>query len=154
MKHDRSVRKAAASRRKGRNGKGALQYAALPCRRDADGGLLVLLVTSRETRRWVAPKGWPMPEKDGAGAAGREAFEEAGVLGVVSLPPVGRYVYAKRLSPKRAKRVEVEVHRLDVVAELDDWPERDERRRQWFPPKEAATLVEEEGLAALILALE
>ena len=34
------------------------QYAALPWRRDANGGIEILLITSRETRRWVIPKGW------------------------------------------------------------------------------------------------
>ncbi|TVQ58569.1 MAG: NUDIX domain-containing protein [Rhodobacteraceae bacterium] len=131
----------------------ARQCAALPCRRDADGALSVLLITSRETRRWVAPKGWPMPERGSAGTAAREAFEEAGVLGVVSSPAIGRYVYEKRLSPKRAQRVEVEVHRLDVIEELAEWPERSQRTRRWFTVREAAEAVEEEGLAALILAI-
>jgi 8-oxo-dGTP pyrophosphatase MutT (NUDIX family) len=153
VKHDRGIGKRAAGKATAKGRKGALQYAALPCRVDADGRLSVMLITSRDTGRWVAPKGWPMAHRDGAGAAAREAFEEAGVLGVVSLPALGRFKYAKRLSPKRARRVEVEVHRLDVVEVLDDWPERGERTRRWFPPAEAATLVEEDGLSALILSL-
>ena len=48
-----SVKKA---RRVGRPG---LQYAALPYRL-SDGGLEILLVTPRDTRRWVIPKGWPL----------------------------------------------------------------------------------------------
>ncbi|MDB5495247.1 MAG: hypothetical protein JWP86_2584, partial [Phenylobacterium sp.] len=33
------------------------QFAALPWRR-AETGVEVLLITSKETRRWVIPKGW------------------------------------------------------------------------------------------------
>ncbi|MGZ3314689.1 MAG: hypothetical protein ACXU8Q_10990 [Caulobacteraceae bacterium] len=53
----------------------AVQYATLPWRRGADGAIKVLLVTSRETRRWVIPKGWPMRTLTPAEAAAREAYE-------------------------------------------------------------------------------
>ena len=53
------------------------QFAALPWRRRADAGIEVLLITSRETRRWVIPKGWPIKGKSSAKSAAREAFEEA-----------------------------------------------------------------------------
>ena len=59
----------------------ARQIAALPVRREADGSLLVLLVTSRDRRRWVIPKGWPWPDREDCVAAAEEAREEAGVLG-------------------------------------------------------------------------
>eukprot|EP01041_Mallomonas_annulata_P039872 gene39872-biopygen31591 len=58
------------------------QYAALPWRRRADGGVDVLLITSRDTRRWVIPKGWPIKMLKPGPSAAQEAFEEAGVLGV------------------------------------------------------------------------
>jgi hypothetical protein len=35
------------------------QFAALPCRVAEDGSRQVMLLTSRETRRWVIPNGWP-----------------------------------------------------------------------------------------------
>jgi hypothetical protein len=35
-------------------------FAALPWRIGEDGMHQVMLLTSRETRRWVIPKGWPM----------------------------------------------------------------------------------------------
>src|SRR5262249_33662947 len=40
-----------------------------------------MLVTSRETRRWIIPKGWPKRGKSPYRSAAREAFEEAGVIG-------------------------------------------------------------------------
>lgn len=41
----------------------------------------VLLITSRDTGRWVLPKGWPMRGRSMAQAALIEAWEEAGVEG-------------------------------------------------------------------------
>ncbi|HPU15489.1 MAG TPA: DUF47 domain-containing protein, partial [Polymorphobacter sp.] len=57
------------------------QIAALPYRRDADGDMRLLLITSRETRRWVLPKGNPIDGLDPHLAAAAEAYEEAGVTG-------------------------------------------------------------------------
>ncbi|MGL4543833.1 MAG: DUF47 family protein, partial [Polymorphobacter sp.] len=70
--------------------------AALPYRRDPDGNLRLLLITSRETRRWVLPKGNPIAGIDPHLAAATEAFEEAGITGFVCPSPIGHYRYAKR----------------------------------------------------------
>ena len=59
----------------------SLQYAALPYRRRADGGIEVLLITSRETRRWIIPKGWPAPGLTPHDSAINEAMEERGAIG-------------------------------------------------------------------------
>ena len=71
------------------------QYAALPWRQTQ--GFEILLITSRETRRWVIPKGWPMPGHSAAESAAQEAYEEAGVRGQMSAEPAGHYAYKKRL---------------------------------------------------------
>ena len=41
----------------------SLQFAALPYQIDRQGTVRILLVTSRETGRWIIPKGWPMKGK-------------------------------------------------------------------------------------------
>src|SRR3954470_23354950 len=74
-----------------------IQYAALPYRRRADGAMEILLVTSRETKRWVIPKGWPIKGRRPHVAAAREALEEAGLVGRVDKEPIGTYRYNKRL---------------------------------------------------------
>ena len=127
------------------------QYAALPFRA-GPGGLEVLLITSRETHRWVIPKGWPMKGKTAAEAAAQEAFEEAGLAGRVAEAPVGTFHYAKRLKSGVERPVEVLVFPLHVETESDYWPERDERTRRWFTPGEAAAAVDEPELQALIAA--
>ena len=128
-----------------------IQYAALPFRPGLD-GVEVMLITSRETKRWVIPKGWPMPGKSPVEAAAIEAHEEAGIDGAVAETPVGAYSYLKRLKSGKDRPVEVVVYPLRVEALLDDYPEKAERSRQWFAPVVAAALVEEEALKALLLA--
>ena len=112
-----------------------------------------MLVTSRETRRWVLPKGWIEKRHSAAAQAAQEAYEEAGIRGRVAKAPLGTYTYAKRLAGGSSIACEVEVYRLDVEHLLDRWPEMAERERRWFPLDEAATLVEEAGLGSLLLTL-
>ena len=66
------------------------QVAALPVK-GKPGKYRVLLVTSRETRRWIIPKGWPMKGRKDHEAAAQEALEEAGVTGHVHKHPMGAY---------------------------------------------------------------
>jgi 8-oxo-dGTP pyrophosphatase MutT (NUDIX family) len=128
------------------------QIAALPIRRAVDGPVEVLLVTSRETGRWVIPKGWPWPELADHEAAAVEAWEEAGVRGPVEDRSLGYYSYDKRLSD-RVLVVRVVVFRMEVAEEAPVWPEAGERRRAWFTPAAAAEAVAEPELKALLLAL-
>jgi 8-oxo-dGTP pyrophosphatase MutT (NUDIX family) len=128
------------------------QCAALPIARDK-GELKVLLVTSRETQRWVLPKGWTEKRLSPHALAAKEAFEEAGVLGEVERRPIGRYRYLKRGPRDRVTPCSVRVFPLHVVRLLDDWPERRERQRRWFSAAEAAMAVEEGGLVTLLLGL-
>ncbi len=128
------------------------QFAALPWRLTPDGGVEVLLITSRETRRWVIPKGWPIRGLKSPKSAAREAFEEAGVKGVVSSKKLGAYHYDKRLASGRVQHVRVSVYAMLVEAEAEAWPEKGQRDKLWMPAGEAAALVDEPELRALIAA--
>lgn len=130
------------------------QYAALPWRREAGGELKVLLITSRETRRWVIPKGWPIKTLRPGPSAAREAFEEAGILGTVRNRALGRYHYDKRLRSGRLQHVRVQVFPLEVRQEAEDWPEKGQRDHLWVPPSDAAQMVDEPGLKALLTAFK
>jgi 8-oxo-dGTP pyrophosphatase MutT (NUDIX family) len=132
----------------------ARQVAALPWSRDGAGARRVMLITSRETRRWIIPKGWTIDGLTEAESAAREAFEEAGVEGRVDPSPLGTFGYHKQLSRKKSKPVSVVVFPLFVLSERDEWPERAERARAWFSPDHAASLVHEPELAALLRALD
>ena len=126
------------------------QFAALPWRRNADGEVEVLLITSRDTRRWVIPKGWPIKAMSSAKSAAREAFEEAGVVGKVSKAPVGVYAYDKLLRNGRLQHVRVAVFPLQVERLENRFPERGQREMLWTPATEAATLVDEPELMVLL----
>jgi 8-oxo-dGTP pyrophosphatase MutT (NUDIX family) len=125
------------------------QVAALPWRVGAHGPE-IMMVTSRDTGRWVLPKGWVEKDEKLWRAAEREAHEEAGVKGEISREPVGRYFYAKVQQIGRAKPCEVIVYPLTITKLCDDWKEKGKRERRWFEPEEAASLVDEEDLAELI----
>lgn len=124
------------------------QYAALPWRKAQ--GFEILLITSRETRRWVIPKGWPIPGKSASESAAQEAYEEAGIRGEMSAQAIGYYGYRKRLQGGTKKRFRVDVFAMEVTEVLDLWPEAHERARQWLSPAEAAIRVDEPELAVLI----
>ena len=120
--------------------------------RGRPGSQEVLLITSRETGRWIIPKGWPMKGKQDHEAAAQEAFEEAGVKGTVHRHPVGAYTYGKRLDG-HSQPVRVMVYLMEVAEKLKDWPEKGERRRQWMSTIEASALVDEPGLTSILLRL-
>jgi predicted phosphate transport protein (TIGR00153 family) len=130
------------------------QYGVLPYRVDADGTLQLLLITSKERRRWVIPKGNPIPFMLNQESAAREAFEEAGVEGRIASAPIGTYRYGKRRRSGEEAAAIVNVYPLLVTREAGEWPERRERRRQWFGKDEAAAAVEEPELKALIAAFD
>jgi 8-oxo-dGTP pyrophosphatase MutT (NUDIX family) len=124
------------------------QYAALPFRYTRN--LEVLLISSRETHRWVIPKGWPMKGKKPHAAAAREALEEAGVVGRIAKKSIGAYQYVKRLKNGAPLLCTVEVFPMMVTGQQHRWREQDQRTAQWFPAEEAAMAVEEPQLQALI----
>jgi 8-oxo-dGTP pyrophosphatase MutT (NUDIX family) len=125
-----------------------LQYAALPYRMGE--ALEILLVTSRETQRWVIPKGWPMMGKKPHAAAAREAREEAGVIGRITKTPFGAYHYVKRLKNGAPLVCSVDVFPLQVTRQRKRWPEQQQRTAHWFTVAEAADAVQEPELQALI----
>jgi 8-oxo-dGTP pyrophosphatase MutT (NUDIX family) len=127
-----------------------LQYGALPYKIAGEDGLRVMLVTSRETKRWIIPKGWPMKDLKPHAAAKREAFEEAGVRGEIGKRPIGTFVYDKRLKSQATVSCKVEVFPLKVSEQAETWPEHAEREGRWFSPDEAAGFVEEEELREII----
>jgi phosphohistidine phosphatase len=121
------------------------QSAVIPWRRSG-GHLEFLLVSSRNGKRWVIPKGVQEPGLTPHDSAAREAFEEAGVRGTVDPEPLGRYAYNKW-----GGTCAVTVFALAAEECLPDgtWAES-HRQRQWLPPAEAASRLEEPDLRTLV----
>lgn len=94
-----------------------------------------------------------MKNISGSAVAAIEAYEEAGVRGAVATLPFAEFDYLKRLSETKRKRCHVQVFPLRVTEELDDWPEKGQRRREWVTPAEAASRVAEARLIELLVAL-
>jgi 8-oxo-dGTP pyrophosphatase MutT (NUDIX family) len=126
------------------------QYGALPYRQPSDAAFEVMLITSRDTARWIIPKGWPAAGEAAWDSAAREAREEAGIVGHISKRPIGSYHYMKRLDNGLPIWCTVEVFALEVVERLKSWPEQRERITRWFTLEDAANAVDEPDLGTLI----
>jgi ADP-ribose pyrophosphatase YjhB (NUDIX family) len=126
------------------------QFAALPYRRLADSSVEVMLITSRDTGRWVIPKGWPSEREAAWDCAARDAREEAGLVGEIHKRPVGSYHYKKLLDSGLPVWCTVEVFALAVAERLESWPEQGQRVGRWFSIEDAANAVDEPELGALI----
>src|SRR6266478_9637632 len=127
-----------------------VQYAALPYRLNGRSRTEVMLVTSRETQRWIIPKGWPHRGRAPYDSAAREAFEEAGVVGAVGRRAVGSFPYEKRLKNGDVLVCEVHVFPLKVTRQSKQWPEKEHREVKWLSAIEAAETVREPMLSEII----
>ena len=120
---------------------GARKAAAIPV---LDGR--ICMVTSSGGGRWVVPKGTIDPGFTPGQAALQEAWEEAGLTGLLSpTEPVGSYTYEKY-----GRTHHVTVFLMAVRDVRGDWPERGLRQREWLTPAEALGRVAEPGLRAII----
>ncbi|MEN3929961.1 NUDIX hydrolase [Microvirga sp. W0021] len=132
----------------------ARQYAALPFRLNGGNAIEVMLITSRETRRWVIPKGWPIKGLKPHETAACEAYEEAGLTGRITKEAIGSFHYEKRLKAGDSITCEVEVYPLEVRRQYETWPEKHERDKRWFKLSDAAALVAEVDLSETLLKLK
>ena len=140
----------ASGKRKALAGKlTGVQYGALPWRVRGE-EVQIMLVTSRRTRRWIIPKGWPMEGIKPTMAAAREAKEEAGVTGDTIETPIGVYRYMKVLRNGAEMPCRVEVFALKVTKEAHDWDEMDARERRWCSVNDAVAAVVEPQLKVII----
>jgi 8-oxo-dGTP pyrophosphatase MutT (NUDIX family) len=126
-----------------------IQYAALPYRLQG-GEVQIMLITSRRTRRWVIPKGWPIAGLKPQDAAAREAAEEAGIVGQVAERPIGSYRYVKRLKGERALPIQVIVFPFRVDDQIPAFREEGQRLLRWLSYQEAASRIAEPSLRRLI----
>ncbi|MDE0984246.1 MAG: NUDIX hydrolase [Yoonia sp.] len=128
------------------------QFAAL-CYRFKGGRLQVCIVTTRNTGRWILPRGWPTHKQTAHDGAAIEAFEEAGVTGQVFPDAVGTYVYDKPIDDGIAP-VLVVVYAIHAVDVAKKWPEKKQRKRRWVSLKKAAAKLQEPGLKHIVASFD
>ena len=105
----------------------------------------VCLISSRGGKRWIIPKGCLEPGKTSGEIALQEAWEEAGLAGVLLPEPAGSYVYEKA-----GFVCHVTVFVMEVTEVLQEWPEREWRQRIWLAHAQAVSRIEEPGLREII----
>ncbi len=132
---------------------GRQQYAALPFVKLAD-GIDVCLITSKETGRWIIPKGWPKKGLAPHELAALEAFEEAGLKGSPDPNAIGCFHYSKRLDDGSEVECEVSVFAMLVEYQAINWPEQQQRTAVWVRLEEAARLVNDKELSNLLCRFE
>lgn len=125
------------------------QFGAL-CYRVENGKVKILLITSRRSKRWIIPKGWPIDKLTPARSAAREAWEEAGVIGAPVNQCVGLYAYNKTSAQNGTLPCVVMVYPVRVKSLDPEFPEQNQRRVKWFSPKKAAARVVEPELARIL----
>jgi 8-oxo-dGTP pyrophosphatase MutT (NUDIX family) len=103
------------------------------------------LVTSRNGKRWIVPKGLIEPGQSAAEAALQEAWEEAGLVGRLDPDPVGSFLYGKY-----GGIYHVTLFILHVTEIVTEWPEAGLRERAWVRPAEALRRIDEPGLADVL----
>lgn len=131
-------------------GRDVEQAGAICCRRTKNGQLRILLVGSRRNGRWGVPKGHVEPGEATGAAATREAFEEAGVSGVISHAVFGSFSYRKDNSPHR---YHVAIYLLEVSSITRSFPEKSMRKRRWLSLESAVREVAQPGLRTLLAKL-
>ena len=124
------------------------QADAICFRRESGGNCFeVLLISGRTTGLWGIPKGHLECGEDTAAAAAREAFEEAGVIGMALKDEIGGFTYSKI---GKAAVYHVQVHLIAVASMATDYPEKGARTIQWVPASLAPSLVGQPGLRTLL----
>lgn len=129
--------------------------AAVLAYRVEESQLKVLLVTSRDTKRWIIPKGNIGRGLTALEAARKEAFEEAGLLGEFhSDVPLGFYMYFKRKDDGSSVPTSVEVYLFAASQELKKFPEKGERKLRWVSVDRALGKIEEPGVVPILKRLK
>jgi 8-oxo-dGTP pyrophosphatase MutT (NUDIX family) len=113
------------------------QAAAIPLRKGR-----ICLITSRNGKRWVIPKGWIEPGQTAGETALQEAWEEAGLLGALDREPIGSYIYEKE-----GQTYHVVVFLMRVTQVTQDWLERSFRERSWVTSAGFLERIDDVGLA-------
>ena len=124
------------------------QSGVIPYRKN-NGELQILLITSVKKKRWILPKGFIEFNLSPFESAKKEAYEEAGVTGSNETVEVGTFKVKRPIG-----FCNIIIYSMEVLEVLDDYPEKDLRKRKWFSVKEAASNISIPEVAEMILKFE
>ncbi|KAL6890220.1 hypothetical protein ACP4OV_008983 [Aristida adscensionis] len=107
---------------------------------DVLGKLQVLMISTPKRSDLIFPKGGWEDDESIDEAACREAFEEAGVKGILSATPLGEWIF-KSKSKQNSCGIQGAckgfIFALQVTELLESWPEQVTHGRRWVPIEEA-----------------
>jgi len=101
------------------------------------GKLEILIVSSRNNKRWILPKGIVDPGLTPQQSAVKEAYEEAGIEGRIDTQKLGDYQYHKW-----GAKCHVDIYPFEVqqLISEEEW-EENHRTRIWTSAKKAAKML-------------
>jgi len=117
--------------------------------RKKDNDLEVLLITSLKKKRWIIPKGYVEFNLTPFESAKKEAYEEAGIIGSNETVELGALKIEKTIGVCWMK-----IFSMEVTEMLEDYPEKNQRKREWFSVKKAAENISIPEISNLILRLK
>lgn len=123
------------------------QSGVIPFRK-MNGQMEILLITSIKKKKWIVPKGYVEYNLSPFESAKKEAYEEAGILGANETLELGSFKFEKPAGSCLMK-----IYSMEVTKILDEYPEKDKRKRKWFPLKDAAATIQIPQISPMILKL-
>lgn len=123
------------------------QSGVLPYRKK-NGELQILLITSIKRKKWILPKGYIEFNLSPFESAKKEAYEEAGVIGANETVELGSFRINRSIG-----NCDIKIFSMEVIEILDDYPEKNDRKRKWFSVKDASENISIPEVSAMILSL-
>lgn len=112
------------------------QYGVLPYYKKSK-KIIFILITSRCGHHWIVPKGNLMPHKTKRESALQEAYEEAGLIGLLDKKMKFRISIVSH-----GKKIDLILYPMHINRPMiKKWPEKHQRKRIKVTCKEAQSLV-------------
>lgn len=124
---------------------------------DDRGQVEVLMISTPNRTDMVFPKGGWEDDEDVYQAASREAMEEAGVKGIIDRTTLGHWVFKSKSSQKKncgpTGACKGYIFAMEVMEELESWPEQATHGRRWVSTREAYQLCRYDWMREALTAL-
>ncbi len=99
-------------------------------------------------KKWIFPKGYIEFNLSPFESAKKEAYEEAGVIGANETVELGSFGIKRSIGV-----CDIKVYSMEVIEMLDDYPDKELRKRKWFSVKDASENISLPEVSGMILSL-